>query len=50
VIPLAAVLYFAMSLPAGASLQWWGPLTRSECQRIERVTSGTWCHQVRVRR
>jgi len=44
----ASVLYYAMSLPANASLQWWGPLTLRECRRIEGGTSGTWCQRIAV--
>lgn len=49
----ARVFYFALSLvPNNLSepLIGWDqqPLTRAECLRIERKTSGTWCHAVRV--
>jgi hypothetical protein len=43
-----AAIYFAMSLPESAPLQWWGPLSRTECEAIERATSGAWCHKIEV--
>lgn len=45
---LLAVLYFALSLPENAPLQWLGPLTRIECELIERKTSETWCQAIQV--
>lgn len=50
-IPLAAsVLFYAMSLPANAPLQWWGPLTIKQCRAIEEKTSETWCLRIDVPR
>lgn len=44
-IPLAAI-YFAMSLPVNAPLPWWGPLTKAQCERIERASPGSWCYAI----
>ena len=49
-IQLVTVLYFAMSLPANAALKWWGPLTKAQCDQIERESIGTWCHAIAVQK
>lgn len=53
-IPLVT-LYFLLSFNPGAlwSQPLTGfdqPLTRAECQHQERITSGTWCQAIRVRK
>jgi hypothetical protein len=53
-IPLT-IIYYLVSFNPGAL---WAqpingfdqPLTRAECLHIERITSGTWCQAIRVRK
>ncbi len=48
---IPAVLYYLVSfqpsVPA-APLDWTGPMSRTDCVRIEQSTSGAWCQAIRI--
>ena len=49
---LLTTLYFAMSFNPGSRHEpvLWTLLTKAQCQRMERETSGTWCQPIKIRR